>query len=471
MGTLYDKLSEYGDSDYYAFHMPGHKRNKDIIETDLPYGIDITEITGFDDLHHAEGILKEAQERAARAYHAEETHYLVNGSTVGILSAILGSTKKGNRILMARNCHKSVYHAVFLNELRAEYIYPEYDAKLALNGAIEPERVRQALEKDAAHKHADRIKAVVMVSPTYDGVLSDVKAIADIVHEYGIPLIVDEAHGAHFGFHPYFPENANAKGADIVIHSLHKTLPALTQTALIHLNGHIADRESIRMYLHMLQTSSPSYVLMSSMDECISMLLEKGSTAFDLYVERLESARRKLSNLRRLHLVETGQYDRSKLVISVKGTGITGKQLHRVLTEQYHLELEMSSVNYVLAMTSIGDTDEGIQRLVKALFKVDIEIDTEMGAKMDEQSFQLPVMEQVCIGAACRNGEISARPYEECIGYVSAEYAYVYPPGIPVVVPGERLSESAVQLLERYEAAGFEIHGLKHSGEIEVMEI
>lgn len=206
MEYLYEKLTAYGNSDYYAFHMPGHKRNMELMRARLPYNIDITEIDGFDDLHHAEELLKELQENAAVVFQAEETHYLVNGSTVGLLSAVMGCTERGGRILMARNCHKSVYNAVYINELRPVYIYPEFSEETDLNGEIHVDQIKKLLEE------YEDIQAVVIVSPTYEGVVSDIEAIAEIVHEYKIPLIVDEAHGAHFGFHSYFPQNANTRG-------------------------------------------------------------------------------------------------------------------------------------------------------------------------------------------------------------------------------------------------------------------
>lgn len=205
MSGLYGRLTEYSASDYYGFHMPGHKRQKQT-GIMLPYEIDITEIEGFDDLHHADGILKDAQKLAAKVYGAEESRYLVNGSTAGILSAVLGSADKGERILVARHCHKSVYHAIYLNGLRPVYLYPEFEAGYQMNMDISVSAVRTAL------MGCSDIRAVVIVSPTYDGVISDIRGIADAVHEYGIPLIVDEAHGAHLGFHPYFGENALAKG-------------------------------------------------------------------------------------------------------------------------------------------------------------------------------------------------------------------------------------------------------------------
>ena len=351
MQRLYKKLRDYAASDYYPFHMPGHKRNPEITGAVLPYEIDITEIEGFDDLHHASSVLKEAEERAAEAYHADETHYLINGSTAGLLSAVLGCTERGGKILMARNCHKSVYHAVFLNELHPIYLYPEFDAETELNGEISLAKTKDLLDK------FEDIQAVVITSPTYDGVVSDVERIAEIAHAKEIPLIVDEAHGAHFGFHPYFPDNSNTKGADVVIHSLHKTLPSLTQTALIHMNGTLADRRRIRKYLHLLQSSSPSYILMAGMDECIRAVSGGKSAVWDRYAECLDRTRDSLKGLRHLKLLETERYDRSKLLISVKG-----------------LRRKNAAGSYVVAMTAPGDTEAGMQRLVGALTEIDNEL-------------------------------------------------------------------------------------------------
>lgn len=383
MEYLYEKLTAYGNSDYYAFHMPGHKRNMELMRARLPYNIDITEIDGFDDLHHAEGLLKELQENAARVFQAEETHYLVNGSTVGLLSAVMGCTERGGRILMARNCHKSVYNAVYMNELRPVYIYPEFSEETDLNGEIHVDQIKKLLEE------YEDIQVVVIVSPTYEGVVSDIEAIAEIVHEYKIPLIVDEAHGAHFGFHSYFPQNANTQGADVVIHSLHKTLPSLTQTALLHINGRYADRERIRNYLHMLQSSSPSYILMASIDECVRGMDECREEIMDTYVECLQQARERLKQLKNIKLIEAEHYDRSKIVLSVKnlkntnGEVLNGKLFQEML-RSYHLEMEMASGSYVIAMTGPGDTQEGMDRLVQAVMEIDKNILCEELSGNDE---------------------------------------------------------------------------------------
>lgn len=484
MNNIFDKLKNYSDSDYYAFHMPGHKRNLDLMDGTSPYRIDITEIDGFDDLHHAEGILRDAQERAARVYHADETHFLVNGSTVGILSAILGTTEKGDSILVARNCHKSVYHAIYLNELDPVYLYPKFDTEQGLSTEIDAADVQKALEEHP------KIRAVMIVSPTYDGVVSDIEKIAEIVHAKGCPLIVDEAHGAHFGFDPYFPKSANIYGADLVINSLHKTLPALTQTALLHVNGDMVNRRKVKQYLDMLQTSSPSYILMASIDACIGMLEEtletqsdarsdyKYKNIFSEYANRIEALRKDLKRLKYLKIIQTDntdRYDRSKFVISVKHAPMSSHELYEILLHRYHLQMEMLAGTYVLAMTTVGDTQEGLDRLRDALLEIDKEIDTRQGrpAAIETDlplSGRQPALEKVwtIAEAVNRRDKIQKRSFEDSIGCISVEYAYLYPPGSPLIVPGERITKEAVEILHWYQEHDFSIEGLQSEDGIEV---
>lgn len=474
MHTLIERLAAYGASDCYGFHMPGHKRKLDLFEGISPYQIDITEIDGFDDLHHAAGILKEAQELAAEVYRAEETHFLVNGSTVGILAAILGTTRRGDEILVARNCHKAVYHAVELRELRPIYVYPGFDPETQLNTEISAEDIRHMLEEHPG------VRAAVIVSPTYDGVVSDVESIAEAVHAHGIPLIVDEAHGAHFGFHPYFPENSNSRDADVVIHSLHKTLPSLTQTALLHMNGTRADRRRIRKYLHMLESSSPSYVLMASMDACVRLLSEHREECFGSYVEMLKRTRRKLQSLKNLQLAEHASMEPSKIVISVKGTGLSSRELYRKMAEEYHLQPEMRAGSYVLFMTSVGDTEEGMRRLAEALKRADRQItrcqEADQRQKGTEPSGngKYPRQEMVMTpgeAEAMREQKpsyLQSLPRGESVGETAMEYAYLYPPGCPLIVPGERVSQEAADMLQWYQEQGFAVEGLTSDSRIEV---
>ena len=230
MEHLFDKLERYGNSDIYPYHMPGHKRQ---VFGELPkefFQRDITEIDGFDNLHQPEGILLELQDRAAALCGAEESFYLVNGSTGGILSAVSAAVPFGGHILMTRNCHKSAYHAAYLRKLKISYLYPDVLQDYDIYEAVTPDQVCLALEKEKD------IDAVLVVSPTYEGRIANIREIAAVVHEKGIPLIVDEAHGAHLGLNTLIHENSCRAGADIVIQSTHKTLPALTQTALLHVN-------------------------------------------------------------------------------------------------------------------------------------------------------------------------------------------------------------------------------------------
>ena len=460
--------------------MPGHKRSARLTGASLPYDIDITEIEGFDDLHHAEGILREAQERAASVYHAEETHYLINGSTAGLLSAVLGSTSRGERILMARNCHKSVYNAVLHNELEPVYLYPRLLDGTELNDQVFPEDVGHLLDENPD------IKVTIITSPTYDGIVSDIKGIADAVHRRGGILILDEAHGAHFGFHPYFPKNGNQLGADLVIHSLHKTLPSLTQTALLHINGELVDRDNVRRYLHMLQSSSPSYVLMASIDQCIRMICEKREELFGRYVSLLEDTREKLGTMKRLALFETADYDRGKILIRTADAGLksgkkiikyTGKQLSEQLRDEYAIELEMALRNYAVAMTSVCDTDRGMDRLVCALHEIDGKLakytskDVNPANSIKNETFSVENTYEMSMREI--NKFINTRinvPYAEAEGFIATEFAYVYPPGIPLAVPGERISHRTAEVLQNYADFGFDIEGTRLKGKIEVLK-
>ncbi|MCI9144521.1 MAG: amino acid decarboxylase, partial [Lachnospiraceae bacterium] len=260
MEHLFEKLAAYSEKGIYPCHMPGHKRRGWGKLPEELYEIDITEIEGFDNLHQPEEILLELQREAARLYGAEESYYLVNGSTGGILSAVSCAVPFGGHILMARNCHKSAYHAAYLRHLQMEFLYPGILSEYGITDAVSALEVGEALER------TPDIDAVLIVSPTYEGRIADVAAIAGVAHEKGIPLIVDEAHGAHLGLAEGFPQNSCQAGADLVIHSVHKTLPALTQAGLLHVNGRLIDRDKLRRFLRIYQTSSPSYPLMASID-------------------------------------------------------------------------------------------------------------------------------------------------------------------------------------------------------------
>lgn len=480
MGNLYEQLKKYQDSDYYPFHMPGHKRNLGVVgDRGLSevFGIDITEIDGFDNLHEPEGILKEAQQDAAAFYGAEETFFLVNGSTCGILSAIAAATRKGGRILAARNCHKSVYHAALLHELSLTCLYPHVIEEYGIADGIDPSAVEAALQADAEAGHPtvqEEIAAVVITSPTYEGVVSDIAAIADITHRYGKILIVDEAHGAHFGLHEAFPENAVRQGADLVIHSLHKTLPAMTQTALLHVSGNRVDRERLKRYLRIFQTSSPSYVLMASIDSCVNEIKKTGRERLECmlgYRRRLENG---MSKCRHLRLVGpslgTGfrmkAMDPGKLVIAVTDDSMTGQELYDILREKYHLQMEMAAEYYVLAILTLADTSGGIDRLAQALYRIDRDISEKKRMVPDRKKEDfLPwetVLEVPMTIAQAYGQPYELHPFLECTGKTAAEFINLYPPGIPFVVPGEKITKEVIKKIKKCLSMKLHVQGVEN---------
>lgn len=491
---LLERLTEYVGSDAYPFHMPGHKRREipDGIPGGFPdpYGIDITEIDGFDNLHHAEGILKDAMETVAAIYGADRSWYLVNGSTCGILSAVFAATENGGKILTARNCHKAVYHAICLNRLEAEYLYPEEITEFRINGGIRAEDVRKALEKDAmrcAGNSGDvrgkitKIQAVLITSPTYEGVVSDIRAIADAAHEYGIPLIVDEAHGAHLEYADQchsFPKSALEYGADIVIQSLHKTLPCFTQTAILHVKGKLVDQDRISRYLSMFQTSSPSYLFMAGMERCIRYMDGDGRNEMIRYEKRLERFMERMEGLQVLEVLDReicGKYrtvagwDPSKIVVStMRAEDFHGEELAETLRRKYHLEMEMTAPEYVIAMTSLMDTEEGFERLGTALLEIDGALRRRMESGRKEKAasetpegleskLSHPVRRMLICEAMDADTERTA--FQDTVGKVSAEFVYLYPPGIPIIAPGEVFTDAIVEKIMAYKAAGLLVQG------------
>ena len=460
------KLRNYADTDTYPFHMPGHKRNMDGFEN--PYNIDITEITGFDDLHHADGIIKEAQQRAAKLYGADRCYYLVNGSTCGILSAISATTKKGDKIIVARNCHKSVYHALYLRELQPVYVYPEV-SDYNIQGQIRKEDIQEILEQNTY------IKAVIITSPTYDGVVSDIAEIAKLVHAYNIPLIVDEAHGAHFGLDESMPQNAINLGADCVIVSIHKTLPAFTQTALLLVNEGKADCQKIEEFLDIYETSSPSYILMAGIEKCIRIMTENSKELFAVLNQNLDGFYKKMQALQKLHVLieedfkdKAFEFDRTKILISTENTDITGHQLKEILTDRYQIELEMSCENYALAIATVMDEQDGFRRLAEALIEIDSNCNIQKTSCSIREIYTKP--ERKYEIHEIDNFSKEKVSLQQAEGKISSEYIYFYPPGIPILVPGERINIQNIKAIEEAIAQGIEVYGLTENKMIFILK-
>lgn len=476
MRYIDEELLKLAKSDMYPFHMPGHKRN--MTDAANPYAYDITEIDDFDNLHAPEGIIKEAQERAAKLWGAKRSYYLVNGSTCGILAAVSAALPKKGHILMARNSHKSAYHAAYLRELTITYLYPAV-ADFGIQGGIAPKQVEEALQQDKT------IRAVMITSPTYDGVVSDIETIAGIAHRHGIPLIVDEAHGAHLGFHEYFPKSAVTLGADVVIQSLHKTLPSYTQTAMLHLQSDYVDHTAVEHFLGIYETSSPSYLFMAGMDRCVRLLTERGHAYFKEYAARLENFYKKAEQYHCVQLMDKSRlsrdegyaFDPSKIVIRALGTGLSGVELYRILRERHHLQMEMCQGGYVLAMTSIMDTKQGFERLTQALSEIDHmaqRVDSYCDCQNDERvcNFMQEVYGQritdMRLGGAME-AETAYKPLEEAVGCISGDFINLYPPGIPMLVPGERITKDVITIIYECGKLQLNVQGVTEDKQIKVV--
>ena len=420
MSGLYEKLKKYGEEDICPMHMPGHKR-----KTGLCREIDITEIGGFDNLANPQGVLKELQNSWAKMYGADKAYISVNGSTGAILSAICGICNKGDKIIMARNCHKSVYNAVSLMELEPVYIFPDYD-EIGIAKGITKEAVCEAICKNTD------AKLIVLTSPTYEGRVSEVADICTIAHERDIPVFIDSAHGAHIEF--MNGENPIKQGADVVSVSLHKTLPAMTQTALLLVNEERVLGENIKEKLNIFQTSSPSYVLMASVSECLEFVKNK-KAEFKEYAKNLKAFYDK-AKFEKLDIIKTD--DIGKIVISTHKTDISGQSLMKKLREEYGIELEMAYDNYALAMTSVCDREEDIDRLFNALNEIDKTVNPGISQKL-----KYPIPKK------CGNitGKTESVLFMEAKGRVCASYIWAYPPGVPIIAPGEIIDEDVIEYI------------------------
>ena len=378
---LYNKLLELNRSGIYPMHMPGHKRNRGYLPSDFPLGLDITEIHGFDDLHNPKGLLWDTAELAASLYGSNKAFLLINGSTAGILAAIGSFTGRGDKILVTRNCHWSVKNAAELFGLEVLYIEAETDKQTGVPLSADPSAVKNALKQSAD------IRLVVVTSPSYEGVISDISSIAQIAHKQNIPLFVDSAHGAHLGIVDGFGHSAVKSGADVVVMSLHKTLPAMTQCSLLHACSERADVKRLQHFLSIFQTSSPSYVLLASIDSCLRLLEADSKGLFAVYEKNLSQFGENIKPLKNLSVLWYDKipggvfsYDKSKIVICSKdasgknATQMSGFELMEILRSEYKIELEKACDDYAIAMTSICDSSEGFSRLAEALREIDLKL-------------------------------------------------------------------------------------------------
>jgi arginine decarboxylase len=454
---IYEMLEQYKAKGNTSFHVPGHKNGR-AYDNNADAGFlgevmkaDVTEITGTDDLHHPEGVIKEAQELAADCFGAEESFFLVGGSTAGNLALILTVCPEPGRILLLqRNVHKSVIHGLMLAGARAVFLEPQLDpgSGLAVAPAVETVQAALAAYPDAA--------GVLVTMPNYYGMGSDLAPLAEACHSSGVPLLVDEAHGAHYGLHPALPAGALSIGADGVVQSTHKMLPALTMGAMLHIQGPRLDRALLRQRLAMVQSSSPSYPVMASLDLTRRLVHSQGPAAFTAGLAAVDILRRGLAELPRYGLVQPPAdggaayltQDPFKVVIYDAAGVLSGPELQRQLEERGCVP-EMSDERHVVLLFSLGSRAEDAARLVEALQDIDLKSailvsSTKNSFKFNDSTWNnygnnvisAPVMFSLKPANASEKETVSLR---DSLGRVAAEMVIPYPPGIPLLYPGETI--------------------------------
>jgi len=440
---LHKMLEAYRDGGRLPMHMPGHKRNPALLEQDPSLTSDITEIEGFDNLHSPEGAIAELTGKAAALWAADDAVLSVNGATGLILSAILAIAEKSSKVIVAANCHISVWHALELAGAVPVVVMPESCDDLPFAGRLDPGRLMEAITNtpDAA--------ALIYTSPTYEGIISDTQTIAELAHKADIPVILDEAHGAHLGLTAGFPPDGVA---DIVIKSIHKTLSAPTQTAVLLSFSDRIDLRLIRHYMNVTETTSPSYILLSGISRCLSELYE--TSIIENFSAVLQTARSALSRLSNLSLFPSD--DPSKFVICTQGL-IRGEELARNIRDIHKIEPEAVFADYIIFMTGTGDTEETLRRLSNALLIEDRKLDgaerqlmpSANNAEARKELFEL----KMPMGEAIR-AKLRRTPLDQAEGKIAGEYIFAYPPGIPVTLPGAVIGKAAVSFMRARAGGG-----------------
>ncbi len=457
-------LLRHREADPVSFHMPGHKAGDLYRENgfgdflDHIMECDITEIPGADNLFQTEGIIRVTMERYRRLYDAEESYLLINGSSAGLIAAIMTCVRPGGKLIMARNCHKSVFNGLQLAGAEPVYAYPEVIGEYGISGEISPEEIRRCLEENPD------AEAVILPSPNYYGICSDIRSIAEEVHRMGKILIVDQAHGAHLKFFDRYtegaPKAAEDLGADIVINSIHKTLASFTQSAVVNLCSRRVDRYVFEDKLQMIESTSPSYLLMASLDINALLLEEKGRELIRNWEQELNWFYEEAAGLPGLRIMEHPLLDHTKINLDMSACGLSGAELEKRLLEK-EIFSELNTGNILMCMTGIGNTRRDFARLLQAL----AEIGTAEPCRHEEKPiFTCPPagrLRQEKIPAAKQRVLL-----EEAEGRICASSLIPYPPGIPLACPGEVLDRETLEYAVLLRKRGEKVIGIDDQGRI-----
>lgn len=462
-----DFLIKHAGEKPVSFHMPGHKgsgfylRNGYKEFLDKMMDCDITEIPGADNLFQMESIIRETADKYSRLYGVLASYPLVNGTSGGLIAAVLASVRPGGKLIMARNCHKSVFNALTLCDAAPVYAYPSMIEEYGISGEVTPEEIERCLRENP---EAD---AVLLPSPNYYGICSDIRGIAKAVHERGRILIVDQAHGAHLKFMKNQPEAAEDCGADIVVNSTHKTLGSFTQSALLNLNSKRVSASLLEDKLQVIQSSSPSYILMASLDINADILLRNGDKLMEEWQRNIEGFYRRAEEIPGIRLMKSGSLmDTTKINIDMSSYGINGSRLEEMLMER-GIYSELTTGNILMCMTGIGSTSEDFDRLLAALKEI----------ARDNPPVETARQSDMIKGAALwsRKRPLHKIPklrefkmLDECEGRICASSIIPYPPGIPFICPGEQIDRQEIEYIRYLREKGEKVIGVNEKMEISV---
>ncbi|MCX7884065.1 MAG: aminotransferase class I/II-fold pyridoxal phosphate-dependent enzyme [Caloramator sp.] len=457
---IIDGLLKYIEEKNISFHMPGHKNNKKIFEElsiirDNLYNMDNTEVFGLDNLHIPEGMILEAQKKAAACYGARESYFLVNGSTCGIYSMIMGITKPKDKIIIQRNCHRSVYMACLLGDLNIVYINPTMLEGFNIPVSIDTEEIIDLMDKNSD------AKAIVLTYPTYYGTCCDLERITKEAKKRNIAVLVDEAHGAHIYFNSKLPKGAILCGADASVVSMHKTTPSLTQTALLNIGGNV-DSEGIRFMLRAYQSTSPSYVFMASIDSARHIMESRGEALLDELIGYIQEFKQRMKDIKGYDIIDMPlkgiahihDIDVTRLTISSK---IGGRQLEKILREKYHIQSEMSDIKNIVLICSVGNLRDDFERLYNALKEISY---FESEKSYNDIDFKFLDYKPVMSLRDAYYNKGKKVKLEDAKNLISREMVVPYPPGIPILVPGEVITYDIIEYIKYLRRKGIALNGI-----------
>lgn len=461
-------LLQHAANDPVSFHMPGHKGSAIFKKygyeeyLDNFVDCDITEIPGADNLFQAEGIIKETMDKYSRLYDVEHSYLQINGTSGGIIASILATVKPGRKLIMARNCHKSVFNALTLGNIKPVYARPELIEEHGILGAVSPEEIQRCID---GNPEAD---AIILPSPNYYGICSDIKAIADVAHKAGKVLIVDQAHGAHlkffhkFGYGQGMPMAAEECGADLVVNSIHKTLASLTQSAVLNLNSKLVDRYVLEDKIQAIESTSPSYVLMSFLDINADLLNDHGDQAMKEWRDAIDYFYEEAKAIKGLKLMNAGNMDITKINLDMSALGIDGAMLEQLLMEK-GIFSELYTGDVLMLMTGIGNTKKHMDRTLEALREI------AAGGKSIEPS-DAERRKAYHVPAAGKLYDVPMDKefvtMDDAAGKICAGSIIPYPPGIPFVCPGEEITADIIRYIKALRTDGEKVIGVNDKGEI-----